>query len=154
MKTPLFAYNYAKPLLVAIGLSFYSLFASADNSATLKTAQPERSSDKQASRYNLEILDGKLLLNNLRDRVDINSTFGSGTLSTIPATLSNVVTVLRELHTEANIVMEPSLGTLTIGDLKIRSTHGDEEIQLREELLALTVASGSRFHWEQPSESS
>jgi hypothetical protein len=60
------------------------------------------------------------------------------------ATLENVVDVLREKYTHANIVMAPGLAKLKISDLKLRA------LRLPEQLEAIRVASGGKFEWHGP----
>jgi hypothetical protein len=56
-----------------------------------------------------------------------------------PATLENVVKLLRDKHPEANIAMAPGVENVQINDLKIHAA------ELGEELEALRVASGGDF---------
>jgi hypothetical protein len=58
--------------------------------------------------------------------------------------LGNVVDVLRDRYTNANIVMSPGLAKLRISDLKLRAGH------LADELEAIRVASGGKFEWTGP----
>ncbi len=59
----------------------------------------------------------------------------------ITATLANVVEMLRLMHDSANIVLSPSVGDITISDLKLKG------VNLEDELDALRVASGDQFIW-------
>lgn len=94
-----------------------------------------------ASPYALEIMDGQLSLANLKGIVNVRKHWGPGDIHSVPATLGNVIDVLRDMHTDANIAMSPQLGRIQIADLKLRATS------LEEELEALRVASGNRFVW-------
>jgi hypothetical protein len=88
-------------------------------------------------RYDIEITNGKLLLDNLRDKIDLRAKWGAS--SSVDATLLNVVEVLRDLHTNANITIAPGLEKLRVGDLKLRSSRLDNELQ------AIQLASGLKF---------
>lgn len=82
--------------------------------------------------YNFQIAEGKLMIE------------GAGSGDKREATLGNVVDVLRDFYTSANIVLSPGLAKLKIADLKLRS------ICLANDLEAVRVASGNRFEWSGP----
>jgi hypothetical protein len=146
--------RYGLTALLLTGVVYtLPLPAQAQNTTPQARVHPsENSIGKPIDRYNLEIANGQLLLDKLTNRIDLTAYFGKGPISAVPANLGNIVAVLRELHTNANLVMEPSLAELGIGDLKIRSVHTNSDVQLREELLAFKVASGNKFRWEQPAD--
>lgn len=81
-----------------------------------------------ALRFDLVIADGKLM----RDGRELE------------AALGNVVEVLRERYTNANLALSPRLAALKITNLKLRGG------QLWEALEALRVASGEGFDWYAP----
>jgi len=87
--------------------------------------------DSEPAGYALEIENGKLVRN-------------SGDGRNREATLDNVLDVLRDNYTHANIVMAPGLAKVKIADLKLRA------LQLPEELEAVRVASGYKFEWHGP----
>jgi hypothetical protein len=97
-----------------------------------------------AAPYALEIMDGKLSLANLKGNVNLSKRWGAGKTDSVPASLANIIDVLRDLHPEANVVMSPELANIQIADLKLRATSLDEELE------ALRVASGNRFVWTKP----
>jgi len=84
--------------------------------------------DAKSSGYNLEIVDGKLIL----------------PTSKVEATLGNVIDALREQYTEANIVLAPGLAKLRVADLKLRAGR------LMDELEGLRVATGGKFEIQGP----
>jgi hypothetical protein len=86
-------------------------------------------------------VDGKLLLAGLKDRIPVNARWGGGNISSVDATLRNIVDVLRDLHSDVNIAMAPGLERVRINDLKLRTTA------LEQELDALRIASGNKFVW-------
>jgi hypothetical protein len=86
-------------------------------------------SDSKSSGYNLEIVDGKLIL----------------PTSKVEATLGNVVDALRDQYTEANIVLAPGLAKLKVADLKLRAGR------VMDELEGLRVATGGKFEIQGPS---
>ena len=96
------------------------------------------------SPYALEIMDGELSLANLKGSVNVNKHWGPGAINSVPATLANIIDVLRDLHADANIAMSPELANIQIPDLKLRATSLDEELE------ALRVASGNQFIWTKP----
>jgi hypothetical protein len=86
-------------------------------------------SDAKSSGYNLEIVDGKLILPGGK----------------VEATLGNVIDALREQYTEANLVLAPGLAKLRVADLKLRAGR------LMDELEGLRVATGGKFEIQGPS---
>jgi hypothetical protein len=92
-------------------------------SLPLLAGQPTTTSDAKSSGYNLEIVDGKLIV-------------PGGKLE---ATLGNVIDALREQYTEANIVLAPGLAKLRVPDLKLRAGR------VMDELEGLRVATGGKF---------
>jgi hypothetical protein len=60
----------------------------------------------------------------------------------VPATLANVVDVLRDLSPKATIALAPELSNLPVADLKLRSIAN-----LSDALDAVRVASGYGFQW-------
>ena len=85
-----------------------------------------------------------MLLANLEGRVDVGKRWGPGEIASVPATLVNIIDVLRDLHAEANLAMAPELANVKIANLKLRATSLDEELE------GLRVASGERFVWTRP----
>jgi hypothetical protein len=128
-------------VVIAVALSSTVLFAQ---------DKPQASSPPNTgtrSEYGLKIVNGQLLVDDLKDRINVNAKFGPGNIHSVAATLGNIVDVLLELHTNANIVMMPGLAKMKITDLKMRSTHEADDSKLQKELQALTVASGYKFRW-------
>lgn len=90
---------------------------------------PATSSVPKSSGYNLEIVDGKLILPGGK----------------VEATLGNVVEALRDHYAEANIVVAPGLARLRVADLKLRAGR------LLDELEGLRVATSHEFEIQSPS---
>lgn len=125
--------------IAALGLALAAFFGPSTLSAEEKphgTAVRQEIAANDA-RYDIEISNGKLLLDNLKDKIDLRAKWGAS--SSVDATLLNIVEVLRELHTNANITIAPGLEKLRIGDLKLRSSRLDNELQ------AVQLASGLKF---------
>ncbi len=89
---------------------------------------PSAAVGSNASGYDLEIVDGQVLHRGQK----------------MPATLANVVELLRQRYLHANIVLSPGLGTLPVADLKLRASR------LPEELEALRIACGQKFIVQPP----
>jgi hypothetical protein len=60
--------------------------------------------------------------------------------SRVPATLQNIVDYLRENYV-ANVVLAPSVGTITVEDLKLSGFRWESALE------ALRIASGNQFIW-------
>jgi hypothetical protein len=141
-------------VLIAVALSSTALFAQ-DRPHVASPPNAGTRAENVVPGYDLQIVNGQLLVNNnLTNRLNVNARFGPGTLHSVPVTLGDIVDVLRELHTNADIVMTPGLAKLKITDLKMRSTHESGEGQLQKELQALSVASGYKFLWTRESRES
>ncbi len=126
MKTSTFVHRLCAALgLLAFSTCFPSGWA-AEQSTGAKNAPSSR--EKQDSGYDLEIINGQVLYHG----------------ASRPASLANVVEVLRDRYRDANIVLSPGLGTCTVSDLKLRASR------LPEELEALRVATGNKFQVRSP----
>ncbi len=88
-------------------------------------AKPERPPEQSPRRWELEIVQGALLIPDAND---------------IPATLRSVTDYLVELH-PANVVLAPTLGNVEIGNLKLAGFRWDTALE------ALRIASGNQFTW-------
>ncbi|MDB6038207.1 MAG: hypothetical protein JWM99_2048, partial [Verrucomicrobiales bacterium] len=116
------------------------------------TVQPIQ---KTLAPYTIVIEKGFLSTKPLEGRLNLRAKFPSDNTyaSFVEAKLGTLIDVLRDLHTNANIVMEPNLLDIKILDLKLRLRSEADDAQLNDELSALQVASGNKFHWEQPGRS-
>jgi hypothetical protein len=72
-----------------------------------------------------------------------NNVLKLGTNQRVAATLDHAVDALRQLYPDANIVLEPGLGEIEIGDLVLHCNQGGPDLDL--ELEALSIASGRKF---------
>ena len=113
-------------------LTFASLWGPVPLLAAEKPLEaPATTADVKPAPYDLQIVNGKLLRPN----------------GPVEPTLANVIDVLREQYTEANIILAPGLSKLMVGDLKLRAG------KLNEELEAVRVASDDRFELQTPGQS-
>ena len=131
MKTP----HFSPVAVLALGLVVIPL--TTDLNAEDKSqpaAAPTPTAEAAAPHYDLEIVNGRLLLNPAVSKQFRNA-------AAVPATLASVVDVLRLMHEGANIVLSPNLAEITISDLKVRGLNLDDELE------ALRVACGDRFLW-------
>jgi hypothetical protein len=62
-----------------------------------------------------------------------------GTNQAVPATLNNAVAALRRLYPDENIVLEPGVGQITIGDVVLHCTEPGNDLE------AFSIASGRAF---------
>src|SRR6516164_3654869 len=94
-------------IIVATGLAATLVGQSQHVLGGQPTASPPATTpiDTKVSGYNLEIIDGKLVLPGGK----------------VEATLGNVVDALRDQYTEANLVLAPGLAKLKVADLKLRA---------------------------------
>src|SRR6266508_1475935 len=100
MKTHvLFHQSVALACLVSV-LGAGSLLLNAQEKSPLRPA-----ASAAAPEYTLEIVEGQLQVANLKGRVDVSKRWGPGEIANVPATLVNIIDVLRDLHPEANIAM-------------------------------------------------
>ena len=79
--------------------------------------------------YDLEIKDGTL-----------TSPWAERPRS-VPATLENVVDLLRKIYPEENFVLSSGLGSTVIADLKMRNSSVEDKLE------AIRIAGGSQFVW-------
>lgn len=89
---------------------------------------PAATTENKPAGYDLQIVGGQLIRPG----------------GQVEATLPNVVDALREQHPEANIVLSPGLARVKVGDLKLRATRIEEELE------AVGVASGDKFEVHTP----
>ena len=117
-------------IIVATGLAATLVGQSQHVLGGQPTASPPATTpiDTKVSGYNLEIIDGKLVLPGGK----------------VEATLGNVVDALRDQYTEANLVLAPGLAKLKVADLKLRAGR------LLDELEGLRVATGGKFEVQAP----
>ncbi len=121
MKTSTFVCGLCAALgFAALSTCLPSGWAAEQNSAA-KNSPSTR--ETRGPEYDLEIVDGQVLSHGRK----------------LPASLANVVEVLRDRYRQANIVLSPRLGTCTVSDLKLRASR------LPEELEALRIATGNKF---------
>jgi hypothetical protein len=87
---------------------------------------------RPASTYDIEIKDGVLLWTGAKRKDHA---------SEVPATINNVVDLLRELYPDANFVVAPALGDHVLAELKLRSSSVVGALE------AIRVASESSLQW-------
>lgn len=88
----------------------------------------------RAQTYEIEIKDGQLSSWRLEGP---GATAGATT--TQPATVSNAVKLLRDIYPDVNIMVEPGVGPIIIGDCDLRSSKPDLDLD------AFSFATGKKF---------
>jgi hypothetical protein len=96
-----------------------------------------------SARYNIEIENGVLSVDPLKNRVDSKALWGNGNISSVPATIGNLTKFLRAVDTNLNIVLSPGTAEQTISDLKLRS--GDMKALVE----AVGIATGNKVRGSQ-----
>jgi hypothetical protein len=97
----------------------------------VKEAVPVKDA-RPAITYDIEISDGVLTWNGAKRKDNANR---------VPATIKNVVDLLREQYPDANFVMSPAVGDYSLTELKLRSSSVVGALE------ALSVASESFLRW-------
>jgi hypothetical protein len=139
MKTNALALALAMAILLP-SILFHSTVLAAEQ----KSPQEPQSNFAALPHYDINIVDGILILDPQKEFPTLYSRFGTK-VKKVNATLDNIVDSLRDLHTNANIAMAPGLSRITIGDLKIRTGNEISGDPLMATFVALSVASGDKF---------
>lgn len=110
-----------------------------------KPATPTATTKPEPTRYDLEVIDGRLQLEKIKDRINHNPAWGSS--SSVEARLKNIADVLRDLNPNINITVSPEAEGIRIDNLKLRG------LSIEGQLDALIVASGKRIRWSNTGDS-
>ncbi len=114
--------------ILCIAIASSILTAQAQDKSTTRQKPEPASGEARSPAYDLEIKDG-----------DVVS--GGPHARKATASLANVVDTVRDRYPDANIVIAPGLGNMSISDLKLRTSSISEELE------AIRVASGGKFEW-------
>jgi hypothetical protein len=120
-----FVWFIAVPVMLAGGALDVFPQGTGKEAAASKDTRP-------ASTYDIEIKNNVLLWTGAKRKDNANQ---------VPATINNVVDLLRELYPDANFVVAPALGDHVLAELKLRSSSVVGALE------AIRVASESSLRW-------
>lgn len=103
--------------------------------AAPKEAVPGKDA-RPATTYDIDVSDGILIWTGAKRKDNANR---------VPATIKNVVDLLREMYPDANFVMSPGVGDYSLNELKLRSSSVVATLE------AIVVASESSVRWRSDS---
>src|SRR5262245_30843257 len=97
-----FFLKMAAPLCVSLLLAPAMTSAQGTNNEPVPMALGNNSS---SSRYQIEIVEGQLLLAPLENRIEVKAIWGEGSIHSVPATIENLAKYLRAADSHLNIVL-------------------------------------------------
>jgi hypothetical protein len=88
---------------------------------TAAEVSPPTGATNVSSRYDIEIVNGHLLVAPLKGHADVKAIWGPGDLHGVSATINNLAEYLRAENPSLNIVVSPGAGEVVLSDFKLRS---------------------------------